>query len=93
MIVLPASTPRDSPVSAAVAGAIEEVCGQPATFMLSPGTYDQKHFVRIAKVNDCISYGPGILDMAHQPDEYVALDDLAASAKVMALATLRLMGQ
>jgi succinyl-diaminopimelate desuccinylase len=42
-------------------------------------------------VNDCISYGPGVLDMAHQPDEYVSLKDLEASAKVMALATLKLM--
>jgi succinyl-diaminopimelate desuccinylase len=92
MIVLPTFTPQDSPVSTAVAGAIQQVCGKPAEFMASPGTYDQKHFVRIAKVNDCISYGPGDLEMAHLPDEYVSLDDLEASAKVMALATLRLMG-
>jgi succinyl-diaminopimelate desuccinylase len=91
MIVMPSFTPRDSPVSRAVATSIEQICGKPAEFMASPGTYDQKHFVRIAKVNDCISYGPGILEMAHQPDEYVTLDDLETSAKVMALATLRLM--
>jgi succinyl-diaminopimelate desuccinylase len=92
MIVMPAFTPTDSPVSSAVAGAIQQVCGKPAGFMASPGTYDQKHFVRIAKVNDCISYGPGIIEIAHQPDEYVSLDDLETSAQVMALATLRLMG-
>ena len=92
MIVHPTFTPSDSPVSSAVAGAIQQVCHKPATFMASPGTYDQKHFVRIAKVTDCISYGPGVLEMAHQPDEYVSLDDLNTSAKVMALATLRLMG-
>lgn len=91
MIVLPAFTPKDAPVCAAVAGAIQQVCGKPAAFMASPGTYDQKHFVRIAQINDCISYGPGVLEMAHQPDEYVSLEDLEASAKVMALATLRLM--
>ncbi|HEY2013768.1 MAG TPA: acetylornithine deacetylase/succinyl-diaminopimelate desuccinylase family protein [Bryobacteraceae bacterium] len=92
MTVLPTFTPESSPVSRAVAGAIREVCGKPAEFMASPGTYDQKHFVRIAKVDDCISYGPGVLEMAHQPDEYVSLDDMEASAKVMALATLELMG-
>ena len=92
MTVLPTFTPENSPVSVAVAHSIREVCGKPAEYMASPGTYDQKHFVRIAKVNDCISYGPGLLDMAHQPDEYVSLKDLEASAKVMALATLRLMG-
>jgi succinyl-diaminopimelate desuccinylase len=92
MIVMPTFTPTDSPVSSAVAGAIQQVCGRPAEYTASPGTYDQKHFVRIAKVNDCISYGPGIIELAHQPDEYVSLDDLETSAKVMALATLRLMG-
>jgi succinyl-diaminopimelate desuccinylase len=92
MIVMPTFTPTDSPVSSAVAGAIAQVCGRPAEFTASPGTYDQKHFVRIAKVHDCISYGPGIIEIAHQPDEYVSLDDLETSAKVMALATLRLMG-
>ena len=59
--------------------------------MASPGTYDQKHFARIAGVEHCVAYGPGILELAHQPDEYVAIDDLVASAKVMALATLRLL--
>jgi succinyl-diaminopimelate desuccinylase len=92
MIVMPTFTPTDSPVSTAVAGAIQQVCGRPAGYTASPGTYDQKHFVRIAKVNDCISYGPGIIEIAHQPDEYVSLDDLETSAKVMALATLQLMG-
>jgi succinyl-diaminopimelate desuccinylase len=92
MTVMPSFTPQDSPVSVAVAGAIREVCGKPAEYMASPGTYDQKHFVRIAKISDCISYGPGVLDMAHQPDEYVSLKDMEISATVMALATLRLMG-
>jgi succinyl-diaminopimelate desuccinylase len=92
MIVMPTFTPENSPVASAVAGAIREVCEKPAAFMASPGTYDQKHFVRIAGITDCISYGPGILEMAHQPDEYVPIEDLETSAKVMALATLRLMG-
>ena len=47
---------------------------------------------RIGHLDDCIAYGPGILELAHQPDEYVAIEDLVASAKVMALATLRLLG-
>ena len=92
MIVHPTFTPSNSPVSSAVASSIHQMFGRAPQFMASPGTYDQKHFVRIAKVTDCISYGPGVLDMAHQPDEYVSLADLDASAKVMALSTLRLMG-
>ena len=56
----------------------------------SPGTYDQKHVVRRAGIDECIAYGPGRLVLAHQPDEYVAVADLVAAAKVMALLTLRL---
>jgi hypothetical protein len=34
----------------------------------------------------------GILDLAHQSDDYVEIDALVASAKVMALTVLRLRG-
>lgn len=87
---LPSMTDADAPVVLAVAAAIEEVLGRPATQVVSPGTYDQKHIMRIGQLKDCIAYGPGILDLAHQPDEYVGIDDMIASAKVMALSSLRL---
>ena len=54
--------------------------------VVSPGTYDQKHIDRIGKLSDCIAYGPGILTLAHQPDEYVEVQDMLDSAKVMAIA-------
>jgi succinyl-diaminopimelate desuccinylase len=92
MEVLPNLTPRDAPVIQAVAGAIAEVLQRYPTLVASPGTYDQKHVQRIGHLDDCIAYGPGILELAHQPDEHVVIDDLVASAKVMALATLRLLG-
>ena len=44
--------------------------------MISPGTYDQKHIARIGLLHDCIAYGPGILDLAHRPDEYVGIEDM-----------------
>jgi succinyl-diaminopimelate desuccinylase len=59
--------------------------------VVSPGTYDQKHIDRIGKLNNCIAYGPGILDLAHQPDEYVDIDDMLDSAKVMALSAYNLL--
>jgi succinyl-diaminopimelate desuccinylase len=74
-----------------VAESIRQVLGREPAFICSPGTYDQKHVERIGRLQDCVAYGPGILDLAHQPDEYVMIDDLVASAQVMALATLRLL--
>lgn len=92
MLVEPTATSPDAPVARAVREAIHEVTGRTATLIASPGTYDQKHVVRRGGVNDCIAYGPGILETAHRPNEYVRLDDLATATKVMALAALRLLG-
>ena len=88
----PTMTDPQAPVVRAVSAAIEEVLGKPAEQVVSPGTYDQKHIVRVGHLEDCIAYGPGILDLAHQPDEYVGIDDMVAAAKVMAAATLALLG-
>lgn len=92
MEVHPVLTRPDMPVPRAVSAGIREVLGREAQFICSPGTYDQKHIARIGHLHDCVAYGPGILDLAHQPDEFVVIDDLVASAKVMALATLDLLG-
>ncbi|MDP2738174.1 MAG: acetylornithine deacetylase/succinyl-diaminopimelate desuccinylase family protein [Pseudorhodobacter sp.] len=88
--VLPSMTPETSVIAQTVAGAIEAVLGRAAEFVASPGTYDQKHIDRIGKLKNCIAYGPGILELAHKPDEYVGVDDMITSAEVMArsLATL-----
>jgi succinyl-diaminopimelate desuccinylase len=92
MEVLPTQTDKDAPVVRAVAAAIEQVTGAWPEFVCSPGTYDQKHVVRIGRLEDCIAYGPGMVELAHQPDEYVAIDDLVTSTKIMAAAALRLLG-
>jgi succinyl-diaminopimelate desuccinylase len=84
--VLPTMADRDGPVARSAAAAVRRVLGREAEFVCSPGTYDQKHIDRIGRLRDCIAYGPGILDLAHQPDEYVLIDDMVNSAKVMAMA-------
>ncbi len=84
--VSPTMTDRDAPVVRSVARSIEQVLEKSPAYVVSPGTYDQKHIDRIGRLKDCIAYGPGILDLAHQPDEYVGIDDMVDSAKVMALA-------
>ncbi|HYH20063.1 MAG TPA: acetylornithine deacetylase/succinyl-diaminopimelate desuccinylase family protein, partial [Azospirillum sp.] len=60
---LPTMTDADAPVVRAVEAAIEAVLGRKAQQVVSPGTYDQKHIVRIGNLRDCIAYGPGILDL------------------------------
>ena len=89
--VRPSMTERDRPVVRAAQAAVQRVLGREAAIICSPGTYDQKHIDRIGHLRDCIAYGPGILDLAHQPDEYVEIADMTASAKVMALAAYALL--
>ncbi len=91
MEVLPLMTERDAPVAAAVAAGIREVFGREPEYVISPGTYDQKHVTRIGHLHDCIAYGPGILDLAHRPDEWVGIADMVESAKVMAVGLDRLL--
>jgi len=81
--VLPTMTEQSAPVVSAVAAAVEAQLGHAAEFVVSPGTYDQKHIDRIGRLHNCIAYGPGILDLAHQPDEYVGIQDMLDSAMVM----------
>ena len=85
MEVLPLMTERDAPVAAAIAAGIREVLGKEPDYVISPGTYDQKHIARIGHLHDCVAYGPGILDLAHTPDEWVGIADMVESAKVMAM--------
>jgi len=56
----------------------------------SPGTYDHKHVARIAGVPNCVADGPGELAMAHQPEEYCAVEDIVMATKVLALAGITL---
>lgn len=89
--VHPTMTSKEAPVATAVTSAIEHILGKTPDYVVSPGTYDQKHIDRIGLMKNCIAYGPGILDLAHQPDEYISVNDMLDSAKVMGLALTQLL--
>ncbi|MFN7224267.1 MAG: acetylornithine deacetylase/succinyl-diaminopimelate desuccinylase family protein [Paracoccaceae bacterium] len=91
--VPPVMTDRDAPVVKATAAAIKRVLSRVADYVVSPGTYDQKHIDRIGRLKNCIAYGPGLLHLAHQPDEWVGVEDMVDSAKVMALVLDDLVGR
>ncbi len=83
--VAPVMTDRNAPIVRSTAAAIERVLAKTAEYVVSPGTYDQKHIDRIGHLKNCIAYGPGLLHLAHQPDEWVSVQDMEDSACVMAL--------
>jgi succinyl-diaminopimelate desuccinylase len=92
MIVQPVQTDPNCELVSAISQSAEQIFGRLPKLAASPGTYDQKHVVRVGNVQQCIAYGPGILDQAHLPDEHVLIEDVITSAKVMALTALRLLG-
>ncbi|HVS65464.1 MAG TPA: acetylornithine deacetylase/succinyl-diaminopimelate desuccinylase family protein [Thermoanaerobaculia bacterium] len=92
MLVEPVATPATDRLVGVLQGAVKEVLGRSAVLNASPGTYDHKHATRIGGIESCVAYGPGRLELAHQPDEWVGIDELVASAQVMALALLELVG-
>jgi succinyl-diaminopimelate desuccinylase len=85
MEVEPLMSDPSGPVPAALAHGIRAVFDREPDYVISPGTYDQKHVARIGHLFDCVAYGPGILDLAHRPDEWVGIDDMVESAQVMAV--------
>jgi succinyl-diaminopimelate desuccinylase len=91
MVVPPVQTPPDSPLVRTLERHIQAVLGRAATRVASPGTYDHKHVERIGGIPHCVAYGPGILDLAHQPDEWCGVDDLVNATKVIALTLLELL--
>lgn len=92
MLVHPVETPQGSPLVAALERAIGEACSRQASLVASPGSYDHKHVARIAGVLHCVAYGPGQLELAHQPDEFCEAADLESATRVLALAMLELCG-
>jgi len=90
-IVHPTMADRDAPIVKTVGRAISAVLGKGPEYVVSPGTYDQKHIDRIGRLKNCIAYGPGILDLAHQPDEWIGVDDMIDSACVMAFSLAELL--
>jgi succinyl-diaminopimelate desuccinylase len=91
MVVPPVRTPDHSPLVATLERQIERVLRRQPVQVASPGTYDHKHVDRIAGIRHCVAYGPGILDLAHQPDEWCGIDDLINATKVIALTLLELL--
>lgn len=91
MVVHPTATPENSPVTQSLQAAISRVLNKEAQIIASPGTYDQKHFDRIGHIPHTVAYGPGVLDLAHQPDEWVSIEDLKNSIAVIAIAATKLL--
>lgn len=81
----PTETPQDAPLVLCLVQAHEQVTGAPPRFGGVPGTTDGTILFRDAGL-PVVVYGPGGKWIAHQADEYVAVDDLVTCAEVYLVA-------
>jgi succinyl-diaminopimelate desuccinylase len=91
MFAEPTSVPADCTVATTYTDNILEFYDDTQP-VVSPGSDDQRFVVNDAGIEECIVYGPGLLDQAHVVDEYVPIDEVLTATKVMAASTADLMG-
>jgi len=85
----PAVAPVDGTLADHLAGSIADVTGKRPSFELCPGILETRSFT--ARGIPGYSYGPGVLEVSHGPDEYVELSSLFQCAAVYALTAVRLL--
>jgi acetylornithine deacetylase/succinyl-diaminopimelate desuccinylase family protein len=85
-----AAAPADHPVGRALSESVREVTGRAPRFELCPGLLENRFYT--ARGVPAYCYGPGTLESAHGPDEYVELRRLHECAAIYALTALRLIG-
>jgi succinyl-diaminopimelate desuccinylase len=91
MFAEPAIVSEDCRTSQVYTEEITQQLGE-SSFVVSPGSDDQRFVVNDAGIEECIVYGPGPLDQAHVADEYVPVERLVTATKVMAASTAELLG-
>lgn len=88
-LMLPAcEISADEPIVAALRSAARDVLGIIPDMDAFPGATDAPHFQLTAGIPCVAAFGPGMLPRAHSPNEYMAADGAALSAKIYALAAL-----
>ncbi|MBQ1407694.1 MAG: ArgE/DapE family deacylase [Eubacterium sp.] len=88
----PTLVPRDQKLVDVFMDGVRDITGNEPMITVSPGMDDQKYVVQRGKLENCILYGPGRLTLAHKSDEYQNIEEMKASAKIMALGACDMLG-
>jgi acetylornithine deacetylase len=83
----PVSFSADHPLAVALQNACARVLPEPPALSCFPGATDAPWFVA-AGVPAIPAFGPGLLPLAHSPNECVRVDSIYACAKIYALSAL-----
>lgn len=74
---------ENSPLLKELSRTCEEVNGEPAAVSYFPGYTDTAVIAGTLGNRNCMSYGPGNLELAHKPDEYVPCEDILRCEEVL----------
>ena len=74
---------ESSPLLKALKAAAEETTGKPVPVTFFPGYTDTAVIAGKLHNHNCMSYGPGDLEMAHKPDEFVPCEDIIRCQEVL----------
>jgi acetylornithine deacetylase/succinyl-diaminopimelate desuccinylase-like protein len=86
--VEPTEVAPDHPAVRAVQSAAERELGAEPPLAAFPGATDAWGFQGIGGVPTIAAFGPGLLPLAHGPNEWVSLTSLEQAARMYALAAL-----
>src|SRR5215467_7995817 len=86
-----ASTDQEDPTGRALAASIRGITGKPAIFELCPGLLETRFYA--AQGIPSYAYGPGLLSVAHGPNEYVDLRRVTECAATYALTATRILAK
>ena len=81
--------PADHPVVGALQQAAENVLGAPVPLDSFPGGTDAPFFHRDAGIPTVPSFGPGLLTVAHTPNESISIESVVQGARIYAQAAMR----
>ncbi len=86
---MPSETPRDARLVGLAEAAVREVTGHPAEVYGAGFGCDMTPFRAIGA--EAVVLGPGDIERAHRPDEYMGIDELVEGTRVYAALIMRLL--
>lgn len=80
---------EDNPLAQALASSVEQITGKRPAFELCLGLLETRFYAE--RGIPSFAYGPGLLSVSHEPNEFVKVDDICTCAKAYALTAARLL--
>jgi succinyl-diaminopimelate desuccinylase len=86
-----AASNEDTPLGQALGRSVAAVTGEPPRFEMCPGLLETRFYA--AQNVPAYAYGPGLLSVAHGPNEYIDLRKIADCAAIYALAAIEMLNK